>query len=250
MEAAARTFRLDTLTAEDVAECSDAIRGIGRGFQTMEEVAQEITRYLYEHLVDADGKPACALVRLYKTHAFGELPPDVADFVRAASDPEPDADARCLTLLGTAGDLPEWNSRHASVGHKAIPLLSAQMVERLPMVHRLITQLGVDVEAILHADPDAARVHANRIYDVFHVSEAEGSPVLPAQDDFVVPHRIRSAVGFGGILYSGDFYAVVMFSKVPVDATVARRLKLLALPIRLPLLRFVVAETFTPAAAA
>ncbi len=74
---------------------------------------------------------------------------------------------------------------------------------------------------------------------MFHVPTAAGSPYLPGQD-FVEQHQIASAVGFGGIMLSGDFFAVVLFSRVPISEPVARTIKILAQPIRvrfLPLLR-------------
>lgn len=85
---------------------------------------------------------------------------------------------------------------------------------------------------------------SQRAYDVFHVEEAIGSPYIPAQEEFVVRYQIRSAVGFGGVLYSGDLYAVIIFATIPVTAMVARRLKILALPLRPPLLRFLRNKVF------
>ena len=60
------------------------------------------------------------------------------------------------TLLATAGDEPEWNSRHTSRGHAAIPLPSARIVERFPMIAQLIRQLGFDVADVVsaHCDDD------------------------------------------------------------------------------------------------
>jgi hypothetical protein len=109
------------------------------------------------------------------------------------------------------------------------------VVEQLPMVHQLIVQLGLDVGAVLRPDPEQARRLSQRTYDVFHVGDAEESPYVPAKD-FVRANGIRSALGFGGMLYSGDFYAVVMFSRVEVSADTAQLLKILALPVRVPLL--------------
>jgi hypothetical protein len=69
------------------------------------------------------------------------------------------------------------------------------------------------------------------------VPDAVGSPFVPAQD-FVVENRIRSALGFGGILFSGDFFAVVLFSTVAVSADVADRARILSLAVRVALMPF------------
>ena len=220
--------RFDT---EDVRRCGDEIRALGDGAPTMEAAAQRVAQYLYDELRDDDGGRACALVRVYKTHPFGMLPADLQAFVGE----ELDRDVRCLTLLGTAGDVPAWNDRRGSQGHQAIPLPSEHVVEQLPMVLQLITQLGLDVTTVVRPDPDEARALSQRTYDAFHVADAATSPYVPAKD-FVEAHAIRSALGFGGMLFTGDFYAVVLFSKAPITADVAQLLKILALPVRVPLL--------------
>jgi hypothetical protein len=216
---------LATFDVDDVKRCGEVIRKLGDGAGSMDAAAQRVVEYLHEEL------DAAALVRLYKTHPFGKLPAEIREFIG-----EPvDADVRCLTLLGTAGDDPAWNDRRRSQGHQAIPLPSEHVVEQLPMVLQLITQLGLDLGAVIRPEPDVARELSQRTYDVFHVPDAVTSPYVPAKD-FVEAHGIASALGFGGMLYTGDFYAVVLFSKTPVSADTAQMLKILSLPVRVPLL--------------
>ena len=210
---------------EDVKRCGDVIRALGKGAGSMEAAAQRVAEYLYGELEGA------ALVRLYKTHPFGGLPPDLRAFVGQPVE----ADVRCLTLLGTAGDADAWNDRRRSRDHQAIPLPSEEVVEQLPMVMQLITQLGIDVSHVIRPEPQVVRELSQRTYDVFHVADAASSPHVPAKD-FVRDHGIRSALGFGGMLYTGDFYAVVLFSKVSISADTAQMLKILSLPVRVPLL--------------
>jgi hypothetical protein len=221
--------------AEDVRACSDVIRALGNDASSMENAASRVAHYLYGELGDADGAQACALVRVYKTHAYGRLPNELREFAGDVLGDVPDDRVRCFTLLGTAGDEPAWNDRRRSEGHQAIPLPSEQLVAQLPMVLQLITQLGLEVSTIVKPDPAVTRELSQRTYDVFHVPEALGSPHVPAQD-FVERYGVRSALGFGGMLYTGDFYAVVLFSKVPVATDAAQMLKILALAVRVPLL--------------
>ena len=67
-------LRLDTFSIDDLIECRDRFREIGEASESLEEVAQAIAAYLQECLVDASGAPACALVRMYKTHRLDRLP--------------------------------------------------------------------------------------------------------------------------------------------------------------------------------
>ncbi|MGI8421673.1 MAG: hypothetical protein ACR2MU_05370 [Gaiellaceae bacterium] len=231
------SFELQSFSLDDLTVCADRIRGVAGEVDSAEQAAGAIVEYLHGSLRQADGTPATALVRLYKTLPYERLEPELQAFASGALGSTPAPATRCLTLLGTAGELPDWNDRRRSAGHRTIPLASPEMVARLPMVARLIEQLGLD--AALVVDPPAERLVdlAQRAYDVFHVARAEGSPYLPAQD-FVAEHGIRSAVGFGGMLFAGDFYAVLLFSKVSVSERVARNLRILSLAVRVALQPF------------
>jgi hypothetical protein len=211
-----------------------AIRRAVRGADSLEAAANVIVRYLYEHCIGAVAR-SCALVRFYKTHAFGALEPDQQRFAAAQLGAIPPRDdMRCLALLATIGDEEEWNSRHTSRSHKAIPLPSAESIRAAPMIMRLIEELGVDVETLVSSAAPAPTPRATeaRTYDVFHVEDALGSPHIPAQRDFVEPYRIASVVGFGGVLRSDELFAVILFSRDRIPAQSALRFRTIALDIR------------------
>jgi two-component system, NtrC family, sensor kinase len=236
---AQRTFDLENFSLDDVDVASERIRRAGENAGSMEEAAQEVVEYLFRNLLDLrTGGPGCALVRMYKTHAYGGLDPDLQAFAGSITGEPLSDDTRCFTLLGTFGEQPEWCSRVTSQGHRAIPLASEATVERLPMINRLFQQLGIEIGVVINPRGHNVLELSQRAYEVFHVENAVGSEHIPAQDEFVLPYAVRSAVGFGGVLYSGDLYALILFSKVAISPIVARRLKILALPLRVPLLRF------------
>jgi hypothetical protein len=177
---------------------------------------------------------------MYKTHAFGELPAPLQTFASGvfgeAEELKPTT--KCLTLMATAGDIAAWNERATSSGHKAIPLPSAQVVAQLPMVAQLVRQLGIEVTSLLAADTSFLVDAEQKTYNVFYVPDAEGSPFIPAQEQFVLPYRVRSVIGFGGILHTGDLFAVIMFSKVPIVRNTAEMFKTLALNVKMAVLPF------------
>ena len=241
------TYRLATFDADAVRRCVDGMRTVGSENRSLEATAQAIAGWLHRTLVDDDDQPACALVRIYKTHPFGRLGSELQEFARAFLEEEPDDGLRCLTLLGTAGTKPEWNDARLSRGHRAIPLPSEEFVLRLPMVAQLITQLGIEVGDVVRPPKGADVIPlSQQTNDVFHVPDAVGSPYLPAQEEFVLAEGIRSAVGFGGILLTGDFYATVLFARVPISSAVARTLKILGLPLRMRLLPFAQTQLAAP----
>lgn len=210
-----------------------AIRKALRGSTSLQEAADTLCHLLYDSCVESDsGERSCALVRFYKTHPYGQLPLDDRRFAAAQVGGEaPDDEMRCLTLLGTAGDLPEWNARESSRGHRAIALPSAERIRSAPMILQLFQELGVNVEHFV-SGPAAARAGETRTYDVFHVEHAGGSPFIPAQREFVEPHGIRSVVGFGGLLRSGELFALILFSKTTIPTPSAARFRTIALDVR------------------
>ena len=217
----------------------------------MEEAAQRVCRVLYDELVTPEGTKACALVRCYKTHSYGKLEPELQAFARAVLQENPIASAiRCLTLMGTVGDESAWNSRRASVGHQAIPLPSTEIIEKAPMIAQLIRQFGLDLTDVIQPTADLVRGVTGKTYGVFHVPDAVGSPYIPAQKDFVLKFGIRSVVGFGGSLPSGDLFAVILFARVPISTETADRFRNLALDVKSGFFPFRDGEIFASEATA
>jgi len=233
-------YDVANFTLADMSQCGAALRKLGEGAESMEAVAGKVTSYLYEELVDgATGEKGFALIRLFKTHLYAQLEPGLQQFARQCLGDRPlFSDLKCLTLLGTAGDQPTWNSREYSTQHKAIPLPSKEIVEQFPMITSLIRQFGLEVEALLEPKQNLLLDYAQRTYNVFHVQEALGSPFIPAQEAFVVPFGIQSVMGFGGMLPSSNLFAVIMFSKIPIPRNTADLFKSLALTIKLAILPF------------
>ena len=227
------------------------VRQLGTG-ATMEEAAQRLCRFFYDKFIEeGTGTRQCALVRFYKTHPYALLEGPLKLFAaRAIDDVTPHADMKCLTLLGTVGDEPPWNSRRLSRAHQAIPLASPNLAERAPMIAQLIRQFGLDTTAVLDSSPETLSDLLGKTYGVFHAEDAAGSPYVAAQDDFVRPYGIRSAISFGGSLRSGDLYAIILFSRAAVPRDAADRFRNVALDVKSILFDLDIESTFTPPVAA
>jgi hypothetical protein len=145
---------------------------------------------------------------------------------------------KCLTLFGTAGERPEWNERGRSRHYRSIPLTGNQSVAQFPMVLQLLQQLGVEAESKTEPLSDLLVDRVEHTLNVFHVAEAKGSPFVPAQEEFVIPFGIESVLGFGGVLPSKEFFAVILFSKQKISRETAELFKPLAMSIKLALLPF------------
>ena len=98
-------YELAHFDLANMVESGAFLRGIGGSCHSMEEVASRIVRHLHARLLDADGKPACALVRFYKTHPYGGLPEDLQRFAGGLMGVQmPWPAMKCLTLLASTGD--------------------------------------------------------------------------------------------------------------------------------------------------
>jgi len=238
-------YDLGRFTLSDMIECGMRLRKIGGDAKSLEEVSGRIVRYLHDHLRDEHGERSCVLVRFFKTHAFSELEPDLQQWAegvlgRPAESPE----MKCMTLLATAGEEEPWNSRHASRRHRAIPLPSEKAVSQIPMMAQLIHQFGLPLSTVIEPQPEMLADLGQRSYNVFHVSEASGSPHIPDQESFVAPYGIRSVLAFGGMLPLGDLFAVVLFSRAHISRQTADFFQTIALNVKLPLLDFSGDRTF------
>jgi hypothetical protein len=239
------TLDVTDFTVGAMLRAGIAVRRAVRGAESLEEAAGAIVHYLYDACATAAGARSCVMVRFYKTHSFGALEPELQRFATQQLGVErPRADMRCLTLLATIGDEPQWNSRHDSKGHQAVPLPSAERVRAAPMIMRLFEELGVDLESLVANDLSGAPRTESRTYDVFHVEEAAGSPYIPVQAEFVERHGIASVVGFGGLLRSGELFALILFSRDRIPAKSASRFRSIALDVRSSLFAFDEARTW------
>ncbi len=239
-------YDLTKFTLRDMSECGLALRQIAEKADCMEDASNLIIKYFYEHFINKDtGEKSCILVRFFKTHAYGKLTPELQEYVQDILSQNKIADdLKCLTLLATAGKQTEWNSRYKSVGHKAIPLVNEDTIHRIPMISQLITQLGLNPGIVLQTDPDLLIDSEQKMYNVFYISNALGSPYIPSQESFVIPFGVKSVIGFGGLLPSGDMFAILMFLKVVVPPPVVELIRPLALNVKTAVLPFDDATVF------
>lgn len=231
---------LDALTLSDAVELSAALRRIGAGADSMAELADRVVRYLHETLLNEDGEPAGVLVRLFATERLGDLDPALRDLateqLAAHGDPA-DPATRCLTLQASIGAEPAWCHPEGSRNHRVIPLPNTAALARAPMTAALLRHVGVSL-GFAQEDIPARWQRSN----VFHVEDARGDPQVPDQVEFIEPYGVRSVLGFGGMLPTGEVFAVILFSSVHVGAEVAALFEPVAQSVRLGLLPLAVAD--------
>ena len=238
-------FDLSTFTLSDMLALSDGLTDAAREARTMEQASGSVVDYFRRNLVDkSTGEPACVLARLYKTHPFGRLEPELQDRATRAGGAEIPADASFLTLLATAGIEPQWNERRSSRDHQVTWLGDVESLQRLPMVAQLVEDLGFTNEEVVTIDRESFVREGERNFGVFFVPDARGSHAIPAQEDFVEPYGIRSVLGFGGLLPDGSIFSVILFCREEVPGDTADLFRSMALTVKLILLPFVFTSVF------
>jgi hypothetical protein len=206
------------------AELASGLNGV----LTVEAAAQSLASLLFDTFADTT-----ALARVFLTVPFERLPGADQYFVRRLAGAR---DARLLkpqtpvlSLIGTRGEHPRWNERYASRGHLGIPLTSVETVESIPMIARLLKELGATLEWAADLDTAIVTAALGPVAGAFYVEDAstgvdaQGRTIIGAQD-FVARYGVRTVFGFGGAYPVGrSFLAVVVFARETVERQQADR---------------------------
>ena len=220
---------LATVDATTIAALQDTLGAELRGAYSLRDASQRFIGFVFQHFAGS-----IALARMYATVPFGLLPPDDRQFVRARSGSEASrlsSSTLVMSLLGTRGAAPEWNDRRTSLAHLGIPLIDARFVDALPMVARMLTELGVDPTLFDAPDLDTRRFIGG-INGLFYVEDAriavdkKGRRIIPAET-FVQKHGIRTVFGMGGSYMGGEIAVAIFFCKELVTRQTAERFALL-----------------------
>jgi signal transduction histidine kinase len=228
----------------DMAACGAALRSAGAEAASFDDAATLMARYLYDNLHTSDpGERASVLVRLFRTVPYGRLNPEQQKVVQGqlrGRDPSPSL--VCLALAASNGDVEAWNDPSRSEHHRLIPLPNGRTWP--PMFAQLVHELGVHPSGPNDSELFMDAVDKN--CNVFHVPQADGNPHLPAQEEFVRAHGVRSVLGFGGMLARQDLFFVVVFTRAPITPPCAALFRSIAYSAKLALERWA-SDPWTPA---
>jgi hypothetical protein len=125
-----------------------------------------------------------------------------------------------LSLAGTSGLAPPWNDRRKSEGHVSIPLLTREFVEALPMVTRLMNDIGAGLAWIDKGETSLfEEVLGSKVFFVANAAEAldsNGRRIIPA-GEFVSKFGVRTVFGMGGSYLDGKtLAALILFTNEPL----------------------------------
>jgi hypothetical protein len=210
-QTAETSFVERTLTEAVRFACDDAA--------TLEVAAQRVCGIVFETFSSS------VLVRAFATVPLQTLPAGTREQVTALSNAIGIAPALTPTtpvfaLLGTRGKAPSWNDRKRSEQHFGLPLVSAEFVSAIPMMSRLLDQLGVGSGWL----ENGAGQPLGNLAGLFHTADAklatdaEGRLVIPARE-FVEQHDVRSVFGVGGTYETGMLLSLICFTAEDIART-------------------------------
>lgn len=215
--------KLDAIPVDAFQAWETSLEAGIRTCGSLEEAAQRCAAMIYDQFRDS-----VVLARFYAVIPFGKLPLDARRFAagvaasRGATEQLHDG-TPVLALLGTRGELSAWNERRASRGHLAIPLISPSFVEEIPMVSRMLKDLGLPIEWVTGSSKVLTTDLFGKLGGFFYVEDAataldhQGRKVIPAQD-FVNRHGVKTVFGTAGMyVRSRMFVTLIVFCRDLLD---------------------------------
>lgn len=189
-------------------------------YHSIEEAYQTLAKTMFNECMTNEKEPALVLSRIFHSFNYQSLPPKLQMTAKNSWPNHCQRDSKLLVLMGTYGMEAQWCNRAQSEGHKTI-LLSHDTIDNIPMVARLIQQLGFDIGLIVGRNNEDINFDVlSNTFGVFYVPDAKDSPYIPAQS-FVSTYGIKSVIGTGVMLPQGEICVYIGFSRVFIDQKVA-----------------------------
>ena len=121
----------------------------------------------------------------------------------------------------------DWNDRRKSKGHVGIPLISSAFVDAIPMISRLLKELGIPLDWVDTQDAEVIKKMntATVLFFTANVAEAtiqQRRKIIPEQD-FVSGYNVKSVFGVGGGYAGGQMLVIVLFCRDLIPRAAAER---------------------------
>jgi len=211
-------MKIDQATSQMVSEFLTHMEPRIQGAKTLEGAAQELVASLQQYFDES-----VVIARAFVTVPYGSLPPKNGEFVQklaetagAAADLKPATPV--LSLIGTYGQEADWGDRRNSKGHVGIPMISSSFVDAIPMISRLLKELGVPMTWVDSHDTEIIVKTMDPSGGLFFVENApeatdhQGRKIIAAQD-FVSAYSVKSVFGTGGVYPGGQIVVIVVFCR-------------------------------------
>jgi hypothetical protein len=221
-------MKIDQATPSIVTSFCSEVEPKLKNVAYVEQAAQELAAALQSKFTES-----VVLARVFLTVSFNSLPEANRKFVQNLAQSAGAASALgdttpVLSLIGTHGQETDWNDRRKSKGHVGIPLISSAFVGAIPMISRLLRELGVPIDWIDSHDSAIIKKAVGQSSGLFFVDDAgkatdnEGRKIIAAQD-FVSAYAVKSVFGAGEAYSNGQMIVFVVFCRDAFSRDAAER---------------------------
>jgi hypothetical protein len=210
-------MRIQSATRASVFELCNDVRARLEGSTSVEDGAQALTERIYDRF-----RESVVLARVFVTIPFHALPATNKAFVEglagSAARESLKPGTPVLSLIGTSGDETVWGDRRNSRGHIGIPLISSTFVGGIPMISRLLYELGVPLDWVDSHNPSVITEKLGESTGLFFVDDAatavdpQGRKIITAQD-FVSEYGVKTVFGLGTVYDTGQILVAVVFCR-------------------------------------
>lgn len=196
---------------------------------SLQQASQRFAGILFDAFADS-----AVLFRVFATVAHGGLPPRDREFVLGLArerrcQSEIRDDTPVVALLGTRGLRTGWDDRYGSRRHLAIPLVQASFIKTIPMVSRLMSDMGTGLEWVEKLKLNLVVRSMGQMARLLYVADAQtaltedGFKVVPDRE-FVAANGVRTVVGLGGAFLNRTIVSIVLFTSELASQESAERL--------------------------
>ncbi len=211
--------KMSKLEITQIVPVINKVKGVVADCNSLEQAAQNMVNMLYNEYSES-----LVLLRLYATVPYGKLPATNKDFVNKLAQTNnlssqiTDA-TMILSLMATRGTMTSWNDRHKSRGHVGVPLVSAAFIDQIPMMSRMLKEVGLDMSWIERKDSNMIIDAMGRVSGIFYVEDAATAmdhrqrKIITAQD-FVTANQVKTVFGLaGGYATNPVFITLIAFTR-------------------------------------
>lgn len=232
-------FDIARLTLGDAFALTTDVANAVADQPTLSHAASALTDYLCERLIDKDtGEPSLVLATCYHVRAFHRLPGHDQDLVLAQVPTSAvPRQSRWATLLAASGD-PGGRDTIRAGAWSVCPVDGPEAATHIPVAAEVARWL--DGAHPAEGTPrwlPAGEPGSHAVACAEDAGEVARGPALTA---LMLPYGIRSIVVLGVRMPDSTVVTVGLYARQPIPASVCRDLTVVALGVKLALLRYAI----------
>lgn len=212
-----RMLNLNQTTLESVQRYGhDLFIRYRTGLGSLEQAANTLVNTLGTDLVNAQGRPISALIRIFYGCPYDQLP----SHYQGRANPQTPF---WLALMATAGIEAAWCHPLQSQHHQVIPVDNSLK----PMFQAAFAETALEV-GVPARDDLPTNLSESGLTKVFFMADAVNHPSLFDQQAFIQPYGIQSVAGIGNTFITGSGFLLMLFSQTALNPSASAALSTLA----------------------